>query len=1598
MTQMSKKIIFIDTEIGVNNKKILDIGAIDWQGNKFHSNGRAEFEKFIADAEYLAGHNILAHDLVYLSEVVNLNAENKTQIIDTLYISPLVFPDKPYHALLKDDKLQTEERNNPLNDAIKSKELFFDEVAKFEALGAKIKSIYYLLLGKEPAFSGFFDFLDYKAQGNVAFLIRYYFKDRICENADVEAYVAHYPIALAYCLALIDAKESYSITPPWVLHKYPEVEYLMILLRATPCGGCGYCSTNLDARAGLKKYFGFDGYRSYGGVDLQEQAARAALANKSLLAIFPTGGGKSITFQVPALMMGENTKGLTVIISPLQSLMKDQVDNLERGGITSAVTINGLLDPIERAKSFERVADGSAHLLYISPESLRSKSIERLLLGRKIARFVIDEAHCFSSWGQDFRIDYLYIADFIKALEEKKQLSVKIPVSCFTATAKKKVVEDICAYFKDKLDLDLSLFTTKVARTNLHYKVLERAGDEEKYQAVRELIEEHDCPTIIYVSRTKRTKEIAERLNENGFKALAFNGKMDSEQKIDNQNAFISGEVNIMVATSAFGMGVDKKDVGLVVHYDISDSLENYVQEAGRAGRDEHISAECYVLFSEEDLNKHFILLTQTKIDIKQIKQIWKAVKDLTRFRENVSKSALEIAREAGWDDTIQDIETRVTTAIAALEDAGYLQRGQNSPRVFANSIVPKSNSEAMEIIRHSERMSEEQKGKAARIISRLFSSKTKIKENNEAAEYRLDYLADNLGIVKADVIQVINLLREENILADEQDLTAFIKRSENRNQSLAIVKEFVEIEKHLLSFLDESEQLHNLKALNEQAIIAGLKNINSKKIKTILTFWAIKRWAKQHIHSNNQLLSVMLLDSRQHLQAQLDKRSEISLFIVNFLYQKIGAQKSTAEEILIHFSVHELKQYFIAANPLFSTNINLSDIEDSLFYLSRINAIKIEGGFMVIYNKLNINRIELDNRKNYTITDYTKLSQFYAQKVQQIHIIGEYAKKMISDYIGALQFVADYFQDDYSDFVTKYFKGDRRNEIKLSLTPNKFKQLFGELSPTQLQIINDNETQYIVVAAGPGSGKTKVLVHKLAALLLMEEVKHEQILMLTFSRAAATEFKKRLIQLIGNAAHFVEIKTFHAYCFDLLGKNGTLEEAENVVKNAVEHIKNNEIEPSRITKTVLVIDEAQDMNGDDFALVEALIAHNEEMKIIAVGDDDQNIYEFRGASPKYLRQLLTHPNNKCYELISNYRSRPNLVDFTNQFATGISQRIKSTPIQSTHDTDGEIHIYQYQSPYLIVPVVNNILQINPLGTICVLTSTNEEAAQVCSLLLQKNKQAKLIQSNDGFPLLDLVEMQYFLQQLPLPDNVFTINDALWQTAKNKLSQTFEKSNKLELAQNIIQTFEAIHRKVKYKADFITFVNESRMEDFMNKDEQNIIVSTIHKAKGWEFDHVFLLLDRIQQPQIDETKRKLYVAFTRAKQSLYIHYNDNYLSHINTRNLQRISDNAIYNPHHQQTIHLTLKDIWLDYSANFQQNITALHCGERLNFHHDEFLTKSGNRILKISKKFSQDIANLAQSGYTLIAAKVNFILYWTQKTGYRIKIVLPTVLFNKKE
>ena len=1604
----SKNIAFVDTEVGLKDHKIHDIGALRDDGATFHQASQTALNQFLQEGkvDYICGHNLIHHDAHYL----HLNGI----LIDTLYLSPLLFPKRPYHHLVKDDKLMSEQMNNPVNDCEKAKELLMDEIAAWNLLSENKRKIFTLLLQHEEEFRGFLMYVGTietdETTTDVSELILSEYKNHICAHADIPALAAQSPCGLAYALALIGTDDYQSVTPGWVLHNYPEVEHFIYVLCHTQCAdGCEYCNHMLDIHYNLKQLFGYDAFRTYDGEPLQEQASQAAVDGKSLLAIFPTGGGKSLTFQLPALMDGRTVHGLTVVISPLQSLMKDQVDNLADRGFTDAVTINGLLDPISRSLAIERVLSGDATLLYIAPEMLRSNTIERILMARHVVRFVIDEAHCFSAWGQDFRVDYLYIGKFIKKYQEHKfgkdamernHGRTLIPVSCFTATAKQKVVQDICDYFKSWLGTDLQLFASSASRTNLHYSVIHVDSDGNKYNLLRSLVEKTDCPTIIYVSRTKRTRELAQKLTRDGISALPYNGKMDADEKVHNQEAFMSDKVRIIVATSAFGMGVDKSDVGLVIHYDISDSLENYVQEAGRAGRDPHLNAKCYVLYSDEDLDKHFVLLNQTKLSISEIQQVWKAIKVLTKQRPHVSCSALEIARQAGWDNSVSDIETRVRTALSALEQSGYIERGNNIPHVYATGITVKNMDEARLRLTESPLFSKDEMQNAIRIIKSLITQKHIAKAQDSEAESRIDYLADILGLSKRDVISSVERMRQEGILADTRDISAYLQDiSDNQRKPQQMLENFAKLEKYILEHIpDESLQI-TYKQLNDNAVHDGINTSTEKQIRTLLYFLVVKGYTHKKEDGSHNLVITRDKDIETIIK-RFERRIEVCRFIIERLYSLV--KENDSEEKSLQFSVVELLNDLKSNHQsLFSdfSSLQLEDVEEALLYLSKIGAMKLEGGFLVLYNAMAIKRTK-ELRLRYKQEDYRMLNEFYKQKIQQIHIVGEYANLMVRDYNAALQYVQDYFQMDYHRFISKYFKGNREAEIERNVTPSKYRKLFGMLSKRQKDIIDDHESRCIVVAAGPGSGKTRVLVHKLASLLLLEDVKHEQLLMLTFSRAAATEFKQRLMQLIGNAAHFVEIKTFHSYCFDLLGRVGNLDEAGDVVKQAAEMIKNGEVEPNRISKTVLVIDEAQDMSKDDYALVTALMKANEEMRVIAVGDDDQNIYEFRGSNSLYLYELAQTEHSRFFEMTENYRSFRHIVEAANDFARNIRQRIKSAPIISMSQEDGEVrivkHPYEIQEKrvYMYQPILEDVIRLQTSNnqkatdgssdkkneTISILTQTNEEAVIMLALLHSHGIKAKLVQSMDGLRFWNLAEVRYFLKKIDqsLKETKSPIiPDDIWETAKHQTYQKYASSLALQYLHRSLQIFEQTNR-AKYCSDLKEFVFESSVEDFCDITESDIVVSTIHKAKGHEFDHVLMLITHPEHPT-DEILRRYYVGMTRAKQTLTIHTNGNLFDTLHTA--QHLYDTQAYDEPNEIVLQLSHKDVNLGFSKPHKDTILSLRSGMPLTYHdHCLCLPSTSKDIAQFSIKMNEKIGKWELKGYKITTAKIRFIVAWKSK------------------
>ena len=360
-----------------------------------------------------------------------------------------------------------------------------------------------------------------------------------------------------------------------------------------------------------------------------------------------------------------------MVISPLVALMSDQVEGLEAKGIGSCVTINSLLSMPERSNALDRIRLGDASILIISPEQLRTRSVRRVLDQREIGGWVLDEAHCLSRWGHDFRPDYRYVGRFIR---EKAGDGPVPPVLCLTATAKPDVIEDVVRHFRDRLDIELKVFNGGTERSNLIFEVMPTSGGE-KFAHIHDVLMSYlppDMPggAIVYCATRNQSEEVAEFLQLKGIAAEHFHAGVPPETKKDVQQRFIGGELRAIVATNAFGMGIDKPDVRLVVHADIPGSLENYLQEAGRAGRD-RASARCVLLYTTDDTERQFSLSARSRLTRTEIHGILRALRNLNRKKRldgEVVATAGEILGEdedkAFERDSATD-DTRVRTAVA---------------------------------------------------------------------------------------------------------------------------------------------------------------------------------------------------------------------------------------------------------------------------------------------------------------------------------------------------------------------------------------------------------------------------------------------------------------------------------------------------------------------------------------------------------------------------------------------------------------------------------------------------------------------------------------------------------------------------------------------------------------------------------------------------------------------------------------------------------------------------------------------------------------------------------------------------------------------
>lgn len=398
----------------------------------------------------------------------------------------------------------------------------------------------------------------------------------------------------------------------------------------------------------LKKYFGFAGFRAG-----QQQAVESILDGQDTLVVMPTGSGKSLCYQLPALML----PGLTLVVSPLIALMKDQVDFLQSKSL-AATFVNSSVPIAEQNKRLQQVVSGKIKILFIAPERFRITTFQHILEKLSVSLIAIDEAHCISLWGHDFRPDYLLLKDIIEQLGHPT-------VAALTATATRRVQKDIVARLGLK---KVQSVVTGFNRPNLTFRVFHTYADEHKFDQLRRLISPKIGSSIVYAGTRKQAEEVALYINrELKVRAAHYHAGLSDRQRTDTQNRFMKNQIQVIVATNAFGMGVDKPDIRLVLHYAVPGTLEAYYQEAGRAGRDGKRSG-CILLFDPRDQSLQEWFIENDAPGYEDLKSLYKVV-------ENWSRDGRASVRVSELQDVLDFNDIMIRVGLRYLESSGALER-----------------------------------------------------------------------------------------------------------------------------------------------------------------------------------------------------------------------------------------------------------------------------------------------------------------------------------------------------------------------------------------------------------------------------------------------------------------------------------------------------------------------------------------------------------------------------------------------------------------------------------------------------------------------------------------------------------------------------------------------------------------------------------------------------------------------------------------------------------------------------------------------------------------------------------------------------------
>jgi ATP-dependent DNA helicase RecQ len=1687
ISDLLARTLLLDLET-TRSGRIRHVGAIS-EGNVFertqNAGTRAVLEvldEFAKNADFILGHNLLGHDFPILKAVSPGLEILKKPVIDTLYLSPLAFPQNPYHRLVKNYKRVRSSISNPVEDAKLALSIFTDQWESFLTMAEKKAAVidfyrfcfgasdfntfsgegiatvfsemtYPVIKTPEDAFACFVEHTDGVVCAGAV-------KDTIPEILSKP----HKRPAAAYCMAWLLVAGGNSVLPPWVRHRFPEIPAIIKTLREEPCGipGCGYCTKNHDPERQLTRFFGYPSFREKPRTDqgesLQKAIVKDAMGDISVLGILPTGGGKSLCYQLPALVRYWRRGTLTVVLSPLQALMKDQVDNLvKKTGTLFAEAVSGLQTPPERGEVFERIRLGDTAILYISPEQLRSRSVRNVLKQREIGAWVFDEAHCLSKWGHDFRPDYLYAARFIREFHREQNQPVP-PVCCFTATAKTSVIEEIETHFQEALEQHLRLYAGGVERENLSFEVIPVSSAEKPERThliITEQLESMDEPAgvIIYVATRKRTEEIKDFLRHQGLVAEAFHAGLDPKVKRETIDAFVEGEIPVICATNAFGMGIDKENIRLVLHYDIPGSLENYIQEAGRAGRDLK-PARCVLLYDPQDVNMQFQMGALSEVKQKEIARILRA---LRRKKRNRQGEIVVTSDELVRDEDLADLhelkpefrDTKVKAAVSWLERAGFLKRNHNLTDVFQGKLLVDSLENAERIIdrlnlgTHNRNLwlnilqilintRKEQGMRADSIAEALFPEKAFLLEMERKS-----------GLTAAQmVITALHDMADAG-LVDQGIMLSATFRPKGKNKALTVFQAACHLENKIVRLLRESDpdaddgnwvEL-NIRRLNQRLnsedhqttpdvlrqLIKGI-SYDGKGFAAALGSFEVKYVDRNHYR-------VKLQRSWDNINKTISLRQNVAHRILKTLLE-MAAQEGSVDgsepsgNVKVSFASNDLSEA-IKSDMILSTQVKkvLPAIDRALMFLHEQKVIELQGGLAILRQAMTIRMEQMAKGRYYNKGDYKPLALHYREKRLQVHVMMRYATLALEKLAGALTLVLDYFALGRVKFINKYFADDK-DLLEKATTAESYRMIVENLrNPVQISAVGKPEEDNMLILAGPGSGKTTVIVHRCAYLLEVERIPARQILVLCFNHSSAMELKKRLFKLVGRMAKTVTVATYHGAAMRLAGisirdmaekQSRNSIDFDGIIKQAVKLLNGEQeipgMEPDEMRERLLsgyshiLVDEYQDIDEDQYGLVSAIAGKSLEteesrLTLLAVGDDDQNIYTFRGANVHFIRRFQEDYETRIIYLVENYRSSKHIIAASNGLIRHNRDRMKGKhPICINRErapgapggrwtqldpvSRGRVQVVSVRDPLhqadYVKSEIDRIRHLDPnvkWDDFAVLSRTKAPLASVRSLL-EEGGYPQRITADTGFPLHRIREIQSYLAWLAkrekeaqraseLKTGLLRVRDCGEVNVWCQLIDTFLCAYREETADSIQPVTWAIDRLYEFLA-------EKSREKVLG---QGIFLSTIHSAKGMEFPHVFVLdgdwRHCVDNARWEEERRVMYVGMTRAEETLRLLR----ISKMPNPFLKEIRGDCVMPFAYQRGDEereridktyemLSLSEIYLDYAGSFPQthsihrNLAEIETGEWVCFSRKNDKVEIRNQDGKILGRLSKEGAD----------------------------------------